>query len=656
MSTEVLIRTSGSLHRFAIDARSFTSSSLDLKRNGKTIELFVSTWLKLLSDSPLSSGKPLQTYKRFLSWISSVGLKRAVTDYSSLSHKLVSRHTLMGPLSSIGEWDDSFLNTPVFFEYNRYFKTGDARLLDFLYTFLNFGKKLDYVDESFNTVAFRDWMSIEKRLTDIEFDAIDVAAMQRILRHVLPRFSIEDFRPKFGPGSVQERGIVGRIGKIKCLAYDYIIDRHLFHGHIGMYGMGEDRGLSAGKVMPAQTFSRTGRPDSSRIARLMFVPKNLKVARSICMEPNTLMFFQQGVLREFVRLLRDSKIGRFIRLNDQSYNRGLCEYGSYTGAIDTIDLSAASDSISLDLVKRIFPPSWLIPMLSTRSHSCYLPNGDIHHLKKFAPMGSALCFPTQCIIFASVCVYAAALRRYDLTPCTMTFLEYLDKNIQKVLDSFQHLPGYSKSTLEPLGVYGDDICLDTRLTDVVKTILVRLGLVVNDDKSFVGGQAFRESCGGFFLSGHDITPLYFRVKGVRKHASPAHVASQVHLINELYRHRYVNTYRFLLRSIMKWGTRKRNPIPFVTDPEAFGILVSSSPANSHLRRRYNEDFQRDEVRGWTIVPTRRRDPGFLFYQVEHYEYVRWWSSRNAEHLTDSKPVQRFDTGRPGLGWRWTPSW
>jgi len=662
---EVFLNTSSGRRSIIIDddfCHSLSDYSVD---NAESIGLFVASWVTLLADSPLDpSNKPSSLYTKFLNRISVQGVKALVLGYADLSHQLVSSHLLMGSSSSTGEWIDGFKDTPVFFEYNRYFKTGDVGLLRYLYTFLNFGKKLDFVDSAFNDAAFRGWTDIENRLNDLKLLDKDVIPLKRILSRVLPTLTLQDFRPKFGPGSVQERGIRGRIDKLRSLRFDPLIDRFLFHGHAGMYGMGEDQGLSASKVIPDPGNWSSAKGVSSRTARLRFVPKNMKTARSICMEPNTLMYFQQGILPQFLRAIDASPLSRFIDIRNQERNKVLACFGSATSEIDTIDLSAASDSVSIQLVKDIFPPSWLIPMLVTRSHSVILPDGSVRLIRKFAPMGSALCFPTQCIIFAAVGVYAACLHVYEADAISsLSFIDWLTPSkIDHVLSLFSEEPGYFRGAFQPMAIYGDDICIDRRLTDFVKSILSRLGFSVNETKSFVGSQAFRESCGGFYMSGHDISPTYFRIKGVRRKLSASHVVSQVHLINECRRLGYYHTYRFLHSSLMTWEchrslrskTAVKNSIPYVSDPSSFGI-VANEPRNNHLRSRYNTSYQKDEVRAWTISYDFVREPGGLLPLVDAYEHMRWWARGPQTDTTDFMSVSRSDTGGAGLRWRWIPA-
>jgi hypothetical protein len=664
---EVRIRTSNGRKSILIDDAFCNSLSVPVgDENMRTVALFITSWVTLLADSPLNPGdKPFRLFRDFLSDIREHGIKTVVIRFTDLAHQLVSQHSLMGSGSSKGDWIDGFKDTPVFFEYNRYYRTGDVKLLDFLYTFLNFGKKLDYVDESFNSVAFCGWLDVENKLRDLVLDPADLSALRLILKTCLVPFSFDKFYPKFGPGSVAERGVRGRIGKIRNFPYDSVLDRVFFRGHIGMYGSGEDHGLRADRVIPDPSTWSPAREASSRMAWLIFRKKNLKVARSVCMEPNLLMYFQQGCMRRVQELIGQSLLTRFINVSKQDRNRYLALQGSLTSEVDTLDLSSASDSVSLDLVKAVFPPSWLIPMLATRSSSVRTPDGSVRILKKFAPMGSALCFPTQCIIFASVCIYAACKYLYDVTSPGCDFLTWLTApKVVEIVGKFSDDVGYLQGSFQPLAVYGDDICVDRRLTDEVKSILDRLGFSVNHGKSFTGSQSFRESCGGYYLDGHDITPLYFTVEGVKKKLSASHVASQVQLTNKCYLKKYVNTYRFLRRSLVMWGigdsasretSSFAHPIPYVSDPESFGILCNT-PENSHLQKRLHVAYQRDEVRSWALTYEYFVPAGDLFPAVDRYEYMRWWASRGDSLTTESyDSVSRHDTGGARLCWRWIPA-
>jgi hypothetical protein len=562
----------------------------------------------------------------------------------------------MGTSSFAGEWMAEFENTPVFFEYNHYFKGNDPAAFSYLYTFLNFGKKLDYVDDDFNETAFRGWLDIEARLADLKFSNDDLTSLRQIIGELLPHPKGRELWPKHGPGSVSDRILQSVVQKHHAMTFDYTIDRFFFHGQYGMYGDGEELGFSPDRVLPDLEKWRPQEMRSRLPARLRFVPKSLKVARSICMEPATMMFFQQAVARQLSEAIEESPFSKFIKLRNQERNQRLSLYGSYTGSIDTIDLSSASDSLSYELVKAIFPFAWRIPLQVTRSSTVLLPDGKLHPIRKFAPMGSALCFPVQCIVFAAVCIYATFLYKRGYPLGQPAFMSFWDVASTWKSISTRLLPYSKRSNMtQPLAVYGDDICCDENITPYVKSILGRLGFSVNEDKSFVGSQAFRESCGKYYLNGHDVTPLHYRVKGVRSKLTPNHVASQVHLINESRSRDFERLRGFLIHAMREWrmpAKLGRFSVPFVLpDSTEFGIH-SSDPSNSHLEERENADLQRGEWKVWTISYDRLYSSD---YSHEKYSYMRWWATRN-DCSVEALPGSRNHSAAAGcrVKWGWTP--
>jgi hypothetical protein len=554
-------------------------------------------------------------------------------------------------------------DTPVFFEYMRFYNSGDPDIFRFLYTFLSFGKKMEYDDPEFHAAAFRSWQGVELRLHGLAFDPTHISNLRLVLS-TLPKLGSYDFWPKHGPGFVAEP--IGRspIDKHSHIAYDRLLDRAFFTGLLASFGLNEEGGFSP-KVLPDPECWDPSVESSRPPSELSFARKNMKTARSVCSEPAKLMYFQQGVFGMMDGATQDSPFGRFIRLRDQSYNRELARFGSFTSSIDTLDLSAASDSLSVDLVRKVFPTDWQIYMLATRSPIVRTSEGLIP-LKKFAPMGSAVCFPTQCLVFSAICVYAHCLHtlgwRFPERPKELNLGGLYD-----VLRRISDAPiDHRRSSLkyQPIGVYGDDICCDYRVTDNVKALLVHFGFEVNEGKSFTGSQSFRESCGGYYLLGDDVTPIFFRIKGIRSTLSAPHVYSQVSLINECLDRNFRNLRSFLIYSLFRWHLPKkidRLAVPFLYyTSEDFGIKTWSWVRdNSHLKRRYHSgskdpskpNYQRTEYRVLSILPDKEQTGDF---RHEAYLRVRWWASHRRS-VTDLKRVSTH--GWPvgyRLGWRWTP--
>jgi len=216
--------------------------------------------------------------------------------------------------------------------------------------------------------------------------------------------------------------------------------------------------------------------------RLSFVPKSRDISRTICTEPLLNMIVQKGLGRLFESTL-ESRFG--INLADQQdKNRRLARIGSKCGAFGTIDLSSASDTVSLNLLREILPSYVLSWLLESRSGFVQLPNGESRKLHMVSSMGNAFTFPLQTILFCSVVIGV-----------------YRALNLELVYPR-----GLSRGTF---GVFGDDIIVRREAYDLVVNILSRLGFFVNQDKSFNVGP-FRESCGADFWAGYNVRGIYCR--------------------------------------------------------------------------------------------------------------------------------------------------
>jgi hypothetical protein len=165
----------------------------------------------------------------------------------------------------------------------------------------------------------------------------------------------------------------------------------------------------------------------------------------------------------------------------------LARLGSIDGSYATIDLKDASDMISNDLVIEVFgkvAPTFLQLIQDCRSTRAKLPDGTILPLRKFASMGSALCFPIEAMVFFTIVMYTLV-------------------KISGKVPSRRLLTKLSRD----VAVYGDDIIIPSSTATRVMEDLESYGLRVNHDKSFHTGL-FRESCGGDYYNGVDITPTY----------------------------------------------------------------------------------------------------------------------------------------------------
>ena len=216
--------------------------------------------------------------------------------------------------------------------------------------------------------------------------------------------------------------------------------------------------------------------------RLSFVSKNDDISRSICTEPTLNMYFQLG----FGSILSSRLEEQFgIRLETQQFkNRELARKGSLDGSYSTIDLSSASDSIGMKMLRECLPRDFMSFLERYRSPSTLLPNGKLHRTNMISTMGNGYTFPLQTVLFT--CIVLSAFR----------------------LDGME--PIFPRGVCEGnFGVNGDDIVVPTRLAGKVLRLLHLLGFTPNKDKTFVEGP-FRESCGGDYFLGRNLRGVYVK--------------------------------------------------------------------------------------------------------------------------------------------------
>lgn len=206
--------------------------------------------------------------------------------------------------------------------------------------------------------------------------------------------------------------------------------------------------------------------------RIVTVPKNYKVDRTIAIEPCMNMYIQKGI----GALMRKRLHLAGCNLDDQTRNQRLAQVGSLCGSLATIDLSMASDTISRELVNLLLPPDWVSAIEQSRSPFGVLPSGEKIFYQKISSMGNGFTFELESMIF-----YALAL-------------------------AYCHTHGIEVSRVS---VYGDDIILPSEAADGFSGLLRDAGFTVNTKKSYWRGP-FRESCGKHYFNGYEITPFYVR--------------------------------------------------------------------------------------------------------------------------------------------------
>lgn len=310
------------------------------------------------------------------------------------------------------------------------------------------------------------------------------------------------------------------------------------------------------------------------------VPKDSRGPRLIGKEPLALMWLQQGLKRLMYNWIEKHPLTKgHVNFTNQNINRRLALEGSLSGYWSTIDLDSASDRVSLCLVRELFAnlPDLLAALISTRSAGTLLPDGNKLKFRKFAPMGSAICFPIEAVCFWSLT--AAALHILGGVPLRLAV----------------------SSTY----VYGDDIIIPTQHFSCVESAFPAFGLKLSESKCCVTGF-FRESCGCDAFFGEDVTPVKVKRYPLKfPHMTVPEQLSLVALRNNLYRKGYFETCRWLDDQMLE----KLGPLPVI--PLSCGMEVGyfhkiafkGTPFYpKKARRRFNKSLQLYEVMVKSAAP------------------------------------------------------
>lgn len=313
---------------------------------------------------------------------------------------------------------------------------------------------------------------------------------------------------------------------------------------------------------------------SEGVAKLITVPKDSTSLRTITAEPVIKQFFQQGlntVLRDNIR--KCGVLSNSLALSDQSENQKLAMEGSLNCKYATLDLSSASDLLSVDLVGLVFSsrPKFFEFALKCRSAQVDTGNG-ILKLQKFAGMGNALTFPVQSVVFATLAICA-------------------------VLHTEGKEPSYvnARRASRRVRVYGDDIIVDTHIAHQVVDWLTSFGLKVNQKKSFLGGN-FKESCGVDAWKGHDVTPTYVKHELVVSERNPDQIASLVSTSNQLWMKGLYSAAEYVRSCVDSFLQ-----LPICSKRSS--SLGWHSRVDTTVARKWDRKLQRLVFRGFCVEPT-----------------------------------------------------
>lgn len=390
---------------------------------------------------------------------------------------------------------------------------------------------------------------LSRRLnTSIEGIARDARILlQRVFEHFDPK----DIWPRHGPGVVATKqrlwekyhwtNISAKIASM------YPIDEYFFSslGHV------------CDRYQEIQSLGSESLP-----ARVLLVPKDSRGPRLISCEPVDYQWIQQGLGRAIMDHVEKSPITKSnVFFTDQTPNQLGALAGSLTGAYSTLDLNEASDRVSVSLVRLLFPPHIYAYLEACRSTSTVLPCGRRLELLKFAPMGSALCFPVLALTTWAILAASAP----------------------------------DKDTRDRILVYGDDVIVPTAFAADAIEQLESFGLKVNRDKSCISGF-FRESCGTDAFKGFNVTPVRLRTVWSST-PSPGAYCSWIAYANTFYDKSYFDTYDYIVSLL----TNNYGEIPSkaqnLSAPSLSEVPEEWLPSKS----RFNRSLQKREWKVRTLI-------------------------------------------------------
>jgi len=289
-----------------------------------------------------------------------------------------------------------------------------------------------------------------------------------LLSSSLSRLDLSKIEPGHGPGSTMEG--LDRIERWDFRTWPLRAERwYPYH----VYGSQSFMALCASG--PPQML------DSSS-TKCSLVPKDYKGPRLISAESAATQYLQQGQMKAIMRYIDSHPLlSRSIKLRDQTHNQKMCQT-AYSNGLGTLDLSNASDTVSAALVWYLLSdlPRLRSQLFCTRSQSMKI-DGDKIRLTAFSPMGSAVCFPVETLVFWAI---------------TMA-------SVRLVQSSWLNRPRLSETALD-IAVFGDDIIAPEYAMPTIIGTLESIGCEPNIGKTCIS-TPFRESCGSEWYKYTDVT-------------------------------------------------------------------------------------------------------------------------------------------------------
>jgi hypothetical protein len=403
------------------------------------------------------------------------------------------------------------------------------------------GHSRDQALKSFD-LAEKQCETMNGGLEDVDLDKntkLVLYKAQGIIKGVLGRFDMAKAmkKCKFGPGMSLLTDQTSEFGKLRA----------------NQYSCSNEFVARLTKMVSLEKPEFCGQPTVVPYNRVTVVPKTAWTDRTIAIEPLMNMFFQLGVGEYMSQRIR---LRTKIDIRDQGPNQRAARDAIRNDSA-TVDLSAASDSLSFRLVYRLLAkvPDWRHYLSMLRSENYLDPRDEVVKVyEKWSSMGNGYTFPLETLLF------------YGLAQATVNVMKY---NADVI-------------------VYGDDIILPSACYNQLCRIFEALGLKVNQEKSFSRGSFF-ESCGCDYLDGVDVRPYFLK-------AVPTKTTQVYHLVNSLKacEQNFFDAQQYLIELLHKEETFYGPPASLLDARPDRYIEV---PNPNAWTTRWNKKLQRTEIKG-----------------------------------------------------------
>jgi hypothetical protein len=312
----------------------------------------------------------------------------------------------------------------------------------------------------------------------------------------------------------------------------------------------------------------------SKVSKYQSVPKSYKTYRGIAMEPLTAQSDEQA-LRGALESAVHKNAGKFVDVHDQTKN-GLLACNT---EMATIDMSSASDSMSLQLMRYILPYNVWYDIDMHRSRRIRIDGHDVS-LNMISTMGNGYTFILEFAVFLAIC--RAAVNQYSLYTSRPEL----------------HDQAY---------VYGDDCIIPSECYETVVDYLQMLGFIVNEAKSYADGL-FRESCGFDWYDGDFVSSMYWP----RKYIFPDkdYMSHLVSLQNRIVERGGLEFYWEAARFLSKQVQRVTPAIGIVNVEEYIDYNLNGKCLVGAVSTVIDKEYER----GWGLKP----GDGLSYRETRHY--------------------------------------